>query len=62
MTKNYGDAKAKKFKVAYAKGFDPDQEDLWEKTYAVSGDDFAEVGTIDQDAIVKHSERTAAQN
>ena len=32
----------KKFKVAYAKGFDPDQEDLWDKTYAVSGDDFAE--------------------
>ena len=52
--KELWDAKAKKFKVAYAKGFDPDQEDLWEKTYAVSGDDFA-VGTIDQDAIVKHS-------
>ena len=32
----------KKFTVAYAKGFDPDQEDLWDKTYAVSGDDFAE--------------------
>ena len=32
----------KKFKVAYAKGFDPSQEDLWDKTYAVSGDDFAE--------------------
>ena len=40
--KELWDAKAKKFKVAYAKGFDPDQEDLWEKTYAVSGDDFAE--------------------
>jgi len=34
--------KEKKFTVAYAKGFDPDQEDLWDKTYAVSGDDFAE--------------------
>ena len=32
----------KKFTVAYAKGFDPDQKDLWDKTYAVSGDDFAE--------------------
>ena len=32
----------KKFLVSYAKGFDLDQEDLWEKTYAVSGDDFAE--------------------
>ena len=40
--KELWDAQAKKFKVAYAKGFDPDQEDLWEKTYAVSGDDFAE--------------------
>ena len=40
--KELWDAKAKKYKVAYAKGFDLDQEDLWEKTYAVSGDDFAE--------------------
>ena len=40
--KELWDAKEKKFKVSYAKGFDPDQEDLWDKTYAVSGDDFAE--------------------
>ena len=40
--KELWDAKAKKFKVAYAKGFDLNQEDLWDKTYAVSGDDFAE--------------------
>ena len=40
--KELWNAKEKKFTVAYAKGFDPDQEDLWDKTYAVSGDDFAE--------------------
>ena len=28
--KELWDAKAKKYKVAYAKGFDLDQEDLWE--------------------------------
>ena len=28
--------------VIYADGYDRDQEDIWDKTYAVSGDDFAE--------------------
>ena len=28
--------------VVYAEGYDPDQDDLWEKTHDVSGDDFAE--------------------
>lgn len=40
--KELWDAKAKKFIVSYAKGYDPDQEDLWDKTYVVSADDFAE--------------------
>ena len=40
--KELWDAKKKKFKVSYAKGYDPDQENLWDKTYAVSSDDFAE--------------------
>lgn len=28
--------------VIYAKGYDRDQDDIWDKTYAVSGDDFVE--------------------
>ena len=28
--------------VVYAEGYDLDQDDLWEKTHEVSGDDFAE--------------------
>lgn len=27
--------------VVYAEGYDPDVEDIWEKTYAISRDDFA---------------------
>ena len=31
-------------RVAYAKGFDPEAEDVWEKSYqAVGGDDFVEL-------------------
>ena len=33
---------AEKGTVIYAKGYDLKQDDLWEKTYMVSGDDFAE--------------------
>ena len=32
----------KRFLVSYAKGYDLGQENLWDKTYAVSADDFAE--------------------
>ena len=59
--KELWDAKAKKFKVAYAKGFDPDQEDLWEKT-CCKWRRLCRSRTVDQGAIVKHCERATAQN
>ena len=37
--------------VIYADGFHRDEEDIWDKTYAVSGDDFAEFIPLDWEQV-----------
>ena len=37
--------------VIYARGYSPRVKDLWEKTHAVSGDDFAEFITLGEDQM-----------
>jgi len=43
--------------VVYAEGYDLDQDDLWEKTHEVSGDDFAEWIPLEPEMVsnLKHT-------
>ena len=43
---------AEKGTVIYADGYDLDQDDLWEKTYFVSSDDFAESIHISNEQLI----------
>ena len=61
-----GNAKTKLYKkgknrVCYAKGYDPKEEDVWEKCrYAVGGDDFAEKLKVKYEWIALLSEKECA--
>ena len=61
-----GNAKTKLYKkgknrVCYAKGYDPKEEDVWEKCrYAVGGDDFAEKLEVKETWIALLSEKECA--
>ena len=39
--------------VIYARGYSPRVKDLWEKTHAVSGDDFAEFIPLDERQVIR---------
>ncbi len=42
--------------VIYAKGYDKNQPDIWEKTYAVSRDDFAEFIPLTKEQVQRMME------